>query len=147
MLGGAMAVAIALVMVLATAPMAGEGGWKIGDYGYETFEPATSSPETKTEEMAPAVPSHEMNKEEMTPSASEPQKEEEMAPADSGSRHERVHDSEKCPLSSAGGKPTLLRRLGGSSKVEKGTGDCRCPFFEERVENPKGIGEESAEPG
>jgi hypothetical protein len=97
MLGGAVAVAFALVMVLATAPMAGEGGWRTGEYGYEEMGPATSSPQTDTEEMAPAVPDEGMNTEEMTPSASEPQKEEEMAPADSGSRREESTTPKNAP--------------------------------------------------
>ena len=99
MLGGALAFALALVMVLATAPMAGEGGWQSDQYRHEEMGPATSSPQTDTEEMAPAVPGQdqEMNKEEMTPSASQPQKGEEMAPADSGSRHEEYKTPENAP--------------------------------------------------
>ena len=98
MLGGAVAFALALVMVLATAPMAGAGEWRIGEYGYETFGPAASSPQTETEEMAPAVPGHEMESEEMTPSASDPGLErEEMAPAESGSRHEESMNPENAP--------------------------------------------------
>ena len=99
MLGGLVAVALGLVLVLATAPMAGEGRWLSGGNDYEEMGPATSSPQTDTEEMAPAVPGQdqEMNKEEMTPSASQPQKEEEMAPADVGSRHEEYKTPENAP--------------------------------------------------